>query len=121
MNKSAKLSGNVVQTIILGLVVLVVLFNIYATIMPEAESAGDELGDAARCIEVGCAYNATDTWLESGYACAVNSSPEGNATACGSSYEVPLSGLFASGGIIFIIVMAMFAIMIVKSYISKSN
>ena len=116
MNKSAKLSGKIVTAIILGLVVLVVLFNIYAEVVPEAQTAGDSMGDEIRCAEVGCAWNTSALVTED---CAINSSPEGNATACPYEYGIPLSSLFSGTGVIFIIIMSMFVIFVVRSYLKQ--
>lgn len=43
MNKKGNLQTGVLQNAILGLVLLVVLFQLYANLVPEAQSAGDQL------------------------------------------------------------------------------
>jgi len=43
MDKKAKIQSGILQTAIMGLVLLVVLFQLYATLVPEAQSAGDTL------------------------------------------------------------------------------
>ena len=42
-SKAAVLKPSILNTAILGLVLLVVLFQLYATLVPEAQSAGDDL------------------------------------------------------------------------------
>lgn len=41
--KGMKFNTNMINTAILGFVGIVVLFKLYATLMPEAQAAGDEL------------------------------------------------------------------------------
>ena len=43
MDKKAKMQSGILQTAIMGLVLLVVLFQLYADLIPEAQSAGDTL------------------------------------------------------------------------------
>lgn len=43
MNKKGKLGTNTLNTAILAIVLLVVLFQLYANLIPEAQSAGDTL------------------------------------------------------------------------------
>ncbi len=45
-SKAAILKPNILNTAILGLVLLVVLFQLYATLVPEAQAAGDSLNAA---------------------------------------------------------------------------
>jgi len=42
-SKSGKLSTSMLNDAILGIVLLVVIFKLYATLVPEAQTAGDEL------------------------------------------------------------------------------
>lgn len=43
MSRTGKLSTAILNTAILAIVLLVVLFNLYAELVPEAQSAGDDL------------------------------------------------------------------------------
>lgn len=43
MNKTGKLTTATLNTAIIGIVLVVVLFKLYASLVPEAQSAGDEL------------------------------------------------------------------------------
>ena len=109
-----KLNTGIITAAVSTIVVILVLFTAYSTIVPDAGDAGDELGDEARCGDVGCFWNdsrATD--------CTANNLTAGDTTACASNYEVPLSGLFSSSGIVFIIIMAMLLIVIVKGIMTK--
>jgi uncharacterized membrane protein len=64
---------------IMGIILLVVLFQLYATLVPEAQTAGDTL----------------------------------------NSSGVPLGSLFASGGVVFVIIMAALIILVVNSFMNK--
>jgi len=46
MAKGSKLGTGVINTAILSIVLLVVLFQLYASLMPTAQAAGDELNDS---------------------------------------------------------------------------
>ena len=43
MNKKGKLTTATINTAILAIVLIVVLFKLYASLIPEAQAAGDEL------------------------------------------------------------------------------
>ncbi len=43
MNKAGNITTGMINNAILGIVLLVVLFKLYATLVPEAQTAGDEL------------------------------------------------------------------------------
>lgn len=74
--KDGKLNTNMIQTAILGIVLLVVLFQLYATLVPTAQTAGDTL----------------------------------------NSSGVPLGSLFASTGVVFVIIMAALIIVVTKAF-----
>lgn len=42
-NRGGKLDENMLNTAIIGIILLVVLFKLYAALVPEAQDAGDEL------------------------------------------------------------------------------
>ncbi len=107
-----------INSAVLGLILLVVLFSIYATVMPEAQSAGASMNISNTCVADGCAYNASNTWW--------NATPEKNCIATAGETNdscttfrgaIPLSGLFNAGGAIFIIVMAALLVLVVRSYL----
>lgn len=81
MNKKAKLGTGVLHTAILAIVLLVVLFQLYAQLVPTAQTAGDTLNQSG----------------------------------------VPLGSLFASGGIVFLIIMAALIILVVKSFMPSGG
>ena len=113
---SAKLSTESINAAILALILIVVIFKVYSTLVPEAQSAGDEMNVSNRCAAVGC------NWNESAAVdCNINTSPEGNATSCATPYVVPLSSLFSGQGIVFIIIMAALVVVIIRSIMPKGK
>ena len=102
-----------VNKAIITILVIVLLFSIYSAIIPEAQTAGDEMNDSNRCTDVGCYYNITDPY------CHVNTT---NATVCQApAYSIPLSGLFSSSGIVFLIIMAALLVFLVKGLLAKGK
>ncbi len=101
------LTTSIIQTSILSLVLLVVLFQIYANITPEAQAAGNNLGNQARCESAGGNF-ATGS-------CTTNGSIEGAAVGFDT---IPLSGLFSGTGVVFIIIIAALIILVVKSFMT---
>ena len=109
-NKKGKLNMGLLNTVVLSIILITVLFQVYAEVIPEAQTGGDDLGDAARCADVGCHYNATGV---SGDECQLNSTDISTCTA--STQSIPLAGLFGSTGIVFTIIIAALLILVVKS------
>jgi ABC-type dipeptide/oligopeptide/nickel transport system permease subunit len=96
--------ANMDKTLMLGisvLVIIVVMMSLGSTLIPEVQSAGDELNDSNRCTEAGCYYNSSNTDAE----CTQNATG-GGTTACGESAQtMPLGGLFSSDGIVPLIII----------------
>ena len=80
-SKTAALGTNVLNTAITAIVLLVVLFLLYAELVPEAQTAGDTLNTSG----------------------------------------VPLGSLFASSGVVFVIIMAALIILVVKAFLPKGK
>jgi hypothetical protein len=98
---------------ILGLIIIVILFSAFSEILPEAQDAGDSMNNTARCIA------AQGVW------CNTNCSG-GTPANCSSSTlqaydEVPLNGLFSSGGVVFIIVMASLLVAVVIGFFKNKK
>ena len=111
-----KLNTGVITAAVSAIVFILILFTAYSVIVPTAQTQGDELGDEARCGDVGCFYNATggitgeECYSDTNYnvSCA---DPLGQG--------IPLGGLFSSSGIVFVIIMAALLIVIVRSQLKK--
>lgn len=112
MNKKGKLTRQTVISGMILLIITVILFSVYASLIPEAQSAGNELGDASRCATDGGYWNIT---LDG---CYTNTS----TTAVAYDYSgVPLSSLFSGSGMVFLIIMAGLVMLIVTSIFPKKK
>ena len=110
-----KLHSGMIYSAVILMATIIVLFSAYANVVPTAQVAGDSLGDQAQCEGLGCYFNASAT-----EECSL---AEPNQTiACAGDYEgskIPLSSLFAGGGIVFIIVMIALFLYIFKGSMGK--
>lgn len=107
-HKKGKLGTGIIFTALIAIVVIVVLFSVLGSLMPTAMDAGDSLNTSESCNTAGCNYNGTTAQ------CDVSTSVH---TICQASYESPLGNLFAGSGFIFLIIMASFLFIIVRSYL----
>lgn len=110
-NKNGKLTTATINTSIIAMVIIVVLFKLYAVLVPEAQTAGNELSDASFCGDAGGYYNTTTLVCQTS---AVNVTPV-------SYTGIPLSGLFSGSGLVFIIMMVGLLIIVVKNIISSGS
>lgn len=94
-----------VNTMVMVLIVIVVLFSTLAAMIPVAQDTGDSLTDEGACEDEG------HYWNTSTEVCQYNST---NTTAMDYS-SVPLGNLFGGNGIVFIIVMAGILILVIMS------
>lgn len=113
LSKKGKLDSKMLNTAILALILLVVVFNLYAALVPEAQTSGDNLGDAAKCTGAGGFYNTSQA------ACLNGSNP--GDTAAVQFEAIPLGGLLNGQGFVFLIIMATLIILIVKAYLPKGK
>lgn len=118
-HKKAQFKGKI-ESIVLMIILVIVLFSMYSSLVPEVQSAGDSMNDSNRCADVGCAWNDT-SYTSHGFACVINSSLEGNATACGESTEIPLSGLFSGKGIMILLVMVGLLLTVLRTVLPKGK
>lgn len=98
------------------IIIVIVLFQLYAGLVPEAQKAGEKMNVSNRCAAVGCIYNAT-TASESGLEqdCANNLSAERQVCPNSLGKGIPLSGLFASSGIVFLLIIVGLLLVILKT------
>jgi len=118
LNKKGKLTTNTLNTVVLGIVILVVLFASYAAIIPDAQTAGDSMNDSIRCVDVGCVYTAA---TPAASLTCINGTGAGNITCQEQAQSIPLSGLFSGTGVVFVIVMAALLILVVKGFMSSNK
>ncbi len=96
---------------------VVVLLRLFADLVPEAQTAGDEFSDSNKCGEAGCFFNSTETPT-----CLINSSTEGQGVACNVAVQtVPLATLFGGQGIIILLLLASLFLGIIRIVMPKSR
>ena len=122
MNKKAQALNKNIEAGAILIITVIVLFLLFAALVPEAQTAGDSLNlnISDRCNDVGCFYNATDN-VNTTVDCKIDLTV--NATACTNALAsvIPLSSLFGSGGIVFLLVMVFLLLMILRTVLPKSK
>ncbi|MAH51507.1 hypothetical protein CMI37_37170 [Candidatus Pacearchaeota archaeon] len=94
-----------INSIILIILSVVILFQIFTALVPEAQSAGEQLGDAERCSVGGGFYNTSQT------ACLTNSSPEGTNQIYS---PIPVSSLFGNSGVVILLLLVSLFLIVIK-------
>jgi len=112
--KKGKLTTGTITSVVVMLVLIVVGFSIYASLVPEVQSSGDELGDSAMCADAGGYWNTT---LES---CRNNVS-SGTVSTEYDYTPVPLGGLFSGTGFVAILIMLAFLVVVITSVMPKKK
>ena len=114
--------GKKIEVVVIIIISIVVLFQIFAGIVPEAQSAGETMSDEAVCNNAGCFFNETTETGSELLGCRINSSIEGNATACNVALQnIPLSGLFSSSGIVILLLMVFLFLGALRIVMPKSK
>ena len=95
MNKKGQALNKKIEAVAIVIIIVIVLFQLYASLVPEAQTAGDKFNASNRCNDIGCFFNSTAGTTSNLQGCRANSSVEANKTACASSLQtIPLSGLY---------------------------
>lgn len=117
---SSKLKG-AASAAIIGLVILVVLFQTYAVVVPTAGVAGDKMTDEGRCTASGCGFN--ESYLPDDGINCYNDTSIFNSTDTGtcSDQGIPLGNLFSSTGVVFVIVMAALLMLVIFAFMPKGK
>ncbi len=120
MNKKGQIDKKI-NTVVIIIISIVVLFQIFAGIVPEAQTAGDQMSDETVCIDTGCVFNTSLT-----PDCQSNRSPQGfggnSSGTCPFALEnIPLSSLFGSSGIVILLLMVLLFLGALKIVIPKSK
>lgn len=97
-NKKAQVKLTPAITVAVTVIItVIVLFAIFADLVPEAASAGDQLGDANTCSAAGGFFNTSQS------ACLNGTSPADTATVAFDA--IPLGSIFSGTGIIILLLM----------------
>ena len=115
LEKKGKLNKGFLEGAIVFVVLIVLFLSIYAVLVPEAQTSGDALGDEAQCARANCFYNVTRLTVGDGsnISCSATSVFGNDSIACASVNELPLSTLFGSTGVIFVVLMAALLIVLI--------
>ncbi len=108
LNKKAQLNQKI-NTAVGIVITIVVLFLIFADLVPEAQSGGDRFSDATKCAEASCFSNTSLT-----PSCVINSSQEGTAACENDIQTVPLAGLFGGSGVVILLLMVFLFLMVLR-------
>ncbi len=108
--------GRKIETVIIVIISVVVLFQIFASLVPEAQSAGEEFSDETKCAEAACFFNSTLA-----PSCVINSSQEGTAACTNKVQIVPLASLFGSSGVIILLLIIVLFIGTIKLVMPKTK
>jgi len=123
MNKKGQIKLNkTIEVALILILTVVILFSLYSALIPEVQTAGDSMNDSNRCNAVGCFFNSSAGTGGELQGCRINSSREGNTTACASSLQtIPLSSLFRSSGIVFLLIMVGLLLTLLKIILPKGK
>jgi len=121
-NKKAQM-GKKIEGVVLVIILVVILFSMYASLVPEVQTAGATFNASYRCTDVGCFYNTT-TASNSGLTedCANNAS--GTRETCDNEIGksgIPLGNLFLRNGIIVMLVMVALVLITLKAVLPKGK
>lgn len=98
LNNSKKAQiGKKIDTAVVLIVSVVVLFLVFAALVPEAQDAGDRLGDAQLCSNAGGFFNTSQS------ACLNTSSA--NNTGPFAFESIPINSIFSGTGIVIVLLM----------------
>lgn len=109
-NKKGQI-GKKIEVVVIIILTIVVLFEIFTGLIPEVQSAGDELGDANRCSDAGGSFNVTQAL------CLNGTSPADTAQV--SFDAIPISSIFSGTGIIVLLLMVGLLIGILRVVLPK--
>lgn len=116
-NKKAQQVGNgfnkTIISIAIVIITIVVLFNVFASLVPEAQSAGDQFSDATRCSDAGGNFNVSQAL------CLNGTSPADTGTV---NFEaIPVATLFSGTGVVILLLMVFLIIGILRIVLPSSR
>lgn len=98
--------GKRIEPAIVVIISVVVLFLVFSSLVPEAQTAGDSLGDAQACSTAGGFFNTSQSACLNGTGIA--------DTGVVGFEGIPLSGIFSGSGIIILLLMVTLFLGILK-------
>lgn len=98
--------GNKIATVVTVIITVVILFSLFADLVPEVQTAGTEFQDSDVCGEAGGFFNSSQ-------GLCLNGTTPGD-TAQVSFSAIPLGGLFSSTGVVIILLMIFLLLLVLK-------
>ena len=95
-----------INTVLIVIITIVVLFQVFAALVPEAQSAGTQLGDAERCSVGGGFFNSSQSLCLNGTGVV--------DTDLVAFEAIPISSLFASSGVVILLLMVALLLIVIK-------
>lgn len=111
-NKKAQI-GKRINAILLVIISVIILFSIFDALVPEAQSAGTQLGDAQRCSDGGGFFNTSQS------ACLNGTNPGDTGVVAFSA--IPISTLFSSSGVIILLLMVSLILIVIKMVMPRGK
>ncbi len=113
IDKKGQVMGKKIEIVVVLIITIVVLFQIFASLVPEAQSAGDEFSDATRCGDAGGVFNSSMTPT-----CNNNASQEGTPVTFDA---IPIASIFSSTGVVILLLMVALFIGIIRIVMPSSR
>lgn len=110
-NKKGQVIGTKINTAILVIITVVILFSLFNALIPEAQSAGTTLGDIQTCGDAGGFFNSTQGL------CLNGTGPVDTDLVSFSS--IPLNTLFSSSGVIILLLMVGLLLVVLQIVFSR--
>lgn len=105
--------GTKLTTIVVLIITVIVLFQVFASLVPEAQSAGAELSDSTRCGDAGGFFNSSQSL------CLNGTNPADTAQV--GFDAIPISSIFSSSGVIILLLMVSLFIGVMSLVLPKSR
>lgn len=111
-NRKAQINAKI-NAVIGAIITVVVLFTLFSNLVPEAQTAGNQLGDSQRCSDAGGNFNTTQSL------CLNGTNPADTAQV--SFQSIPVSTLFGSSGVVILLLMVALLIIVLKTVLPSKK
>ena len=112
LGKKAQM-GQKINKILIIILTVVILFQVFASLVPEAQSAGTQFGDVQTCSDAGGSFNTTQ-------GLCLNGTTPADVTLVAFN-SIPVNSLFSSNGVVILLLMVGLLIIVVRAVTLKSG